>query len=134
MTQNGTTRDQLIDLASTYFAAVDAEDIDAVLATLTEDCRLSVETHGVALTDHEEIRNALEKLWEEYAAVLHDNFQFVVDPSSNRIAAQFRVVNTHKNGETEIKSNCNFFVMRDGRIASMAIYMEGENTVKNAGG
>ena len=41
--------DEQIELVETYFRAVDAEDIDAVLSTLADDCTFTVETDGVHL-------------------------------------------------------------------------------------
>jgi ketosteroid isomerase-like protein len=121
--------DELIALVSEYFAGVDGEDIGRVLATLTEDCRFTVETHGVELTGHDEIRDMLERLWAAHAAVRHDRFVFVPAAAQGRIAAQFRVTNTHDDGTMAYKSNCNFFHLRDGRFDSVAVYMAGENTL-----
>lgn len=41
--------DAEIALVERYFAAVDAEDLPGVLATLAKDCVFTVETHGVRL-------------------------------------------------------------------------------------
>ena len=122
----------LIALVQTYFAAVDAEDIDGVMATLTHDCRFTVETHGVELNGHEQIRGMFARLWDDHAAVLHDRFTFVPNAGQGRIAAQFRVVNTEYDGDRTIKSNCNFFTLRDGRFDTVAVYMAGANTLDRA--
>ncbi|MCR9256231.1 MAG: nuclear transport factor 2 family protein [Alphaproteobacteria bacterium] len=126
------TRDEMIDLVRTYFAAVDGEDLPGVLATLTEDCRFTVETHGVELTGHEAISGMFRRLWGQHEAVLHDRFTFVVDPEHDRIAARFKVTNTHQGGRLVHKSNCNFFTVRDDRFDSVAVYMAGENTLDRA--
>lgn len=119
----------LINLVSTYFTAVDGEDMAGVLATLTEDCRFSVETHGVALTGHAEISGMFERLWSNHAAVLHDQFAYVPCAATGRIAAQFRVVNTGADGKKTFKSNCNFFTLRETRFSAVAVYMAGANTL-----
>lgn len=124
------TRSDLIDLVKTYFSHVDNKDLDGVLSTLTDDCRFSVETHGVALKGHAEIRGMFEQLWSRHAEVLHDRFSFVVDPDHDRISAQFRVVNTLHDGSLVYKSNCNFFAVRNGRFDTVAVYMTGENTLE----
>tara|TARA_E500000318_G_scaffold17705_4_gene17981 strand:+ start:5735 stop:6121 length:387 start_codon:yes stop_codon:yes gene_type:complete len=124
------TRDEQIALVQSYFSGVDGEDLDQVLATLTEDCRFSVETHGVALTGHAEIGGMMQQLWGRHKAVLHDNFQFVCDPENGAIAARFRVVNTLHDGTLVYKSNCNFFSIENGKFASVAVYMAGENTLE----
>ena len=124
--------ENMISLVKRYFAAVDGEDLAGVLATLTEDCRFTVETHGVALTGHDEIRGMFKRLWRNHHAVLHDRFSFVADPTGGHIAVQFRVVNTLDSGALVTKSNCNFFTVRDSLFTHIAVYMAGENTLDKA--
>lgn len=121
-------RDQ-IDLVTRYFAAVDAEDLGAVLATLNPDCAFSVETHGVTLKGHDEIAGMLRRLWANHRAVQHDRFRFVPDPAGGRISVQFRVLNTELDGSLTEKSNCNFFDIDAERFSSIAVYMAGANTL-----
>ena len=121
--------EDLIALVREYFAGVDGEDADRVLATLTDDCRFTVETHGVELAGHEAIRGMFERLWRGHSAVKHDAFTYVPAAGQDRIAAQFRVTNTLSDGSLVYKSNCNFFHLREGRFDSVAIYMAGENTL-----
>ena len=83
-----------VALVMRYFTAVDAEDLKAVLATLTEDCVFTVETHGVTLTGLDQISAMFRRLWNNHRAVQHLDFRFVPDPASDRISAQFRVENT----------------------------------------
>ena len=123
------TNTELIDLVKTYFAAVDAKSMSGVLATLTFDCRFSVETHGVQLNGHGDIQPMFTQLWSAHAAVKHDEFTFVPSAADDRIAAQFRVTNTLHDGGKIYKSNCNFFHVCDGRFDAVAVYMAGENTL-----
>ena len=126
------TRDELINLVRTYFAGVDGEDLDKIFSTFTDDCRFTVETHGVELRSRDAIRGMFERLWSNHAAVRHDNFQFVVDAAHGKIAAQFHVTNTFENGDKVYKSNCNFFTVQDGFFDTVAVYMAGENTLDRA--
>ncbi len=121
--------DDLIALVREYFAGVDDEDAVRVLATLTDDCRFTVETHGVELVGHEAIGGMFEGLWRGHSAVKHDAFTFVPAAGRDRIAVRFRVTNTLSDGSLVHKSNCNFFHCRDGRFDSVAVYMAGENTL-----
>ena len=127
------TETDQIDLVIRYFAAVDGEDIDAVLATLAPDCLFRVETHGVQLRGHGQIAAMLRRLWDDHAAVCHRDFAFVCDPGRGRIAAQFQVVNTEHDGALTHKSNCNFFDIADGRFSRVGVYMAGANTLKPEG-
>ncbi|MDA9947566.1 nuclear transport factor 2 family protein [Planktomarina temperata] len=118
-----------IDLVTRYFAAVDGEDIDALLSTLTHDCVFTVETHGVRLEGLGEITGMFRRLWDSHAAVLHHKFTFVPDSDGNRIAARFTVDNTEHDGSHTYKSNCNFFDISGDRFSAVAVYMTGVNTL-----
>ena len=128
-----TTDQDLIDLVTRYFAAVDAGNLDGVLKTLAIDCKFAVETHGIELNGHHELRGMYERLWSNHAAMVHDQMRFVPDAGQSRIAAQFRVVNTEFDGSTTIKSNCNFFTAQYGRFSEVQVYMAGETTLDRAG-
>lgn len=121
----------MIDLVRHYFAGVDGEDFAAIGATLADDCVFTVETHGVRLQGHTAIEGMFRRLWDAHESVEHRDFVYVADSGDGRIAAQFTVVNTHRDGALTHKSNCNFFEIRDGRFKSVAIYMAGENTLSS---
>lgn len=123
------TQEDMIALVETYFAAVDGQDIGAVLATLSADCRFTVETHGVALTGQEQIAAMLHRLWDSHAAVRHFDFVHVPDAAHGNIASRFRVINTLPDGREVHKSNCNFFHVENGHFDTVAVYMAGENTL-----
>lgn len=123
---------ELIDLVERYFDAVDREDFPAVSATLTSDCVFTVETHGVALEGLDEIEGMFRRLWAGHAVVSHRDFVHVAAPDDGRIATRFAVVNSHRDGSSTHKSNCNFFQVRDRRFSHVAVYMAGENTLRSA--
>ncbi|MEM9107738.1 MAG: nuclear transport factor 2 family protein [Pseudomonadota bacterium] len=118
-----------IALVEAYFAAVDNEDLSGVLATLTDDCVFTVETHGVRLLGHEDIAGMFRRLWASHGAVRHHAFVHVPDPAGNRIASRFQVENTELDGQLTGKSNCNFFEIENTRFRSVAVYMAGPNTL-----
>ena len=117
------------ELVLEYFKAVDDEDIGAILNTLTEDCIFSVETHSVKLFGHKEITGMFKRLWENHASVEHTKFHFVKDAVNNQVAVRFQVKNILLGGETVLKSNCNFFTLRDGIFSEVRVYMAGQNTL-----
>ena len=117
------------ELVLKYFKAVDDEDIGAILNTLSEDCFFSVETHSVKLIGHKEITGMFKRLWENHASVEHTNFHFVKDAVNNQVAVRFQVKNILLGGETVLKSNCNFFTLRDGIFSEVRVYMAGQNTL-----
>lgn len=118
-----------IALVRRYFAAVDSEDLQEILATLTESCCFRVETHGVELNGHGEISAMFHRLWANHKAVKHHKFRFVTDPSGGRITAQFQVENTEQDGSLTYKSNCNVFDISEGRFSRISVYMAGPNTL-----
>lgn len=126
------TPEDQIALVERYFAAVDAEDLPALLDTLSRDCVFTVETHGVRLVGHGAISDMFARLWNRHKAVRHHGFIHVPDPAGNRIAARFQVENTELDGRLTRKSNCNFFDIEDGRFSAVAVYMAGPNTLEAA--
>ena len=117
------------DLVLEYFKGVDEKDIVAILRALTKDCIFSIETHGVKLVGHEEITSMFKRLWKNHKTVEHKEFYFVKDSMSNQIAVRFQVKNVLLNGQFVLKSNCNFFTLRDGLFSEVRVYMAGENTL-----
>ena len=117
------------DLVLQYFKGVDEEDISAILTTLTKDCVFSIETHKIKLVGHEEITSMFKRLWKNHKSVEHKEFYFVKDHMGNQVAVRFQVKNVLLNGQFVLKSNCNFFTLRDGLFSEVRVYMAGENTL-----
>jgi len=118
-----------VALVLRYFAAVDSEDLQGILDTLTETCRFTVETHGVVLTGRDEIAAMFKRLWSNHKSVKHHQFRFVPDPPGGRVVAQFQVENTEHDGSLTHKSNCNVFDIHDGLFSQISVYMAGPNTL-----
>ena len=125
------TKEQMVALVDRYFSGADQENFDEISATLSDECVFTVETHGVKLTTRSDISNMFTKLWASHTAVLHKDFTYVADPDSNRIAAQFTVINTELDGTLTTKSNCNFFLIEGGKFTHIAVYMSGPNTLNS---
>lgn len=125
------TADEQIALVERYFAAVDDEDLPALLATLDAACIFTVETHGVRLEGHDAVAGMFRRLWASHRAVKHHRFTHVPDPSGGRIASRFTVENTEHDGTLTHKSNCNFFEIAEAgpRFSAVAVYMAGANTL-----
>ena len=117
------------ELVLEYFKGVDEENIDAILNTLAEDCVFSIETHGVKLFGHKEIIGMFKRLWKNHASVEHKHFHFVKDTAASQVAVRFQVKNILLSGETVLKSNCNFFSLKDGVFSEVKVYMAGQNTL-----
>ena len=120
---------RLEHMVLTYFRGVDEQDLDLIFETLAPNCAFSVETHGIKLNGHEDIRGMFDRLWSHHAAVRHDQFHFVDAGNGADIAVRFRVTNTLPDGNPVHKSNCNFFTAKDGMFTEVRVYMAGENTL-----
>ena len=120
---------RLEHMVLTYFRGVDEQDLDLIFETLAPNCAFSVETHGIKLNGHEDIRGMFDRLWSHHAAVRHDEFHFVDAGNGADIAVRFRVTNTLPDGSLVHKSNCNFFTAKDGMFTEVRVYMAGENTL-----
>ena len=122
-------KEQMKNLVLSYFKGVDNEDFKTIQTTLSETCRLTVETHAVELNGHTEIKKMFKNLWKNYKSVLHHEFKFITDTELNKISVQFKVVNTKKNNMQIKKSNCNFFTIHENLFTEINIYMAGENPI-----
>ena len=122
--------EEQISLVEAYFAAVDGENLAAVMKTLSEGCVFTVETHGVRLQGRDEISGMFRRLWNNHRAVRHYDFLHVPDPAQGRIASRFKVENTEHDGTLIHKSNCNFFEIVDGKFSKVAVFMAGPNTLE----
>ena len=121
------------DLVLRYFKGVDEEDITAILATLTKDCVFSIETHKIKLVGHEEITSMFKRLWKNHRSVEHKEFYFIKDHIKNQVAVRFQVKNVHHSGQIVLKSNCNFFTLKEDIFSEVRVYMAGENTLDKGG-
>jgi len=116
-------------LVLTYFEGVDSRDFEKIKQTLDQNCRLTVETHGIELIGIAPIKLMFLNLWRDHLYVLHKDFKFVEDTMNNKISTQFNVINTQRDGKIVKKSNCNFFIVSKNKFKEINIYMAGENTL-----
>jgi len=124
------SRAGMIGLMQSYFDRVDAHDLEGVLALLTEDCLVRIETAGLEHAGRDQgVRGMFARLFAAYPAIRHEPFAWVVDEEAERIACQLRVVNTAPDGVAHHKRNSSFYHLRDGRIGFAGIYMSGENAL-----
>ncbi|MEO6623632.1 MAG: nuclear transport factor 2 family protein [Burkholderiaceae bacterium] len=122
-------RARLVQLAETYFAAVDRMDLGATLACFSPEARFTIATFGTVYRGREtEIRSMFERLNGRYAQVWHGAFDHVVE-APHRIASRFRVENTTFEGQLLVKNNCNFFGLRGDLFAEVFVYMSGDNSL-----
>jgi hypothetical protein len=119
-------RERLAAIPASYFSAVDAYDLPAVLAHFAEDATLTVQTAGVTFTGHDEIGRMFTDFFGDWDSMVHDITNLVVDPVGSKVSTE-QIVDLNRNGTTKMH-NCNFFdVDPDGRFARVIIWMDGTN-------
>ena len=119
-------REQLAAIPASYFRAVDAYDLPAVLAHFAEDATLTVQSARVTFTGHDEIGRMFTDFFADWDSMVHEITNLVVDPSASKVSTE-QLVDLNRNGTTKMH-NCNFFdVNEEGKFSRVIIWMDGSN-------
>ncbi|HEY7604374.1 MAG TPA: nuclear transport factor 2 family protein [Gaiellaceae bacterium] len=119
-------RDQLAAIPASYFRAVDAKDVPAVLTHFAEDATLTVQTAGITFSGHDEIGRMFVDFFGDWDSMAHEITNIVVDPTGSKVSTE-QLVDLNRNGTTRMH-NCNFFeVGPDGKFTRVIIWMDGTN-------
>ncbi len=122
------TRDQLAALPDSYFKAVDAKDVDAILSHFAEDSTLTVQTAGAVFTGADEIRRMFTDFCENSVSIFHEIKNIVVEPEAGKIATEQSYIGELTDGSKNDMHNCNFFdVDAEGKFTRVIIWMAGTN-------
>ncbi|QNN55064.1 nuclear transport factor 2 family protein [Nocardioides mesophilus] len=115
----------LVDMVERYFHYVDTYDLDGVLSCFAEDAVVTIQSaHAVHQGRDAEIKAMYEELFDNYRARMrHVHFRHVADPDNSRIASQFSVELTGKDGDEVHLTNCNFWYLENGLFKRMYVYM-----------
>ncbi len=125
------TREQLAALPDTYFRAVDAMDVDGVLAHFADDATLTVQTDHVTFTGADEIRRMFTDFIGASTSIFHEIKNIVVEPELGKVATEQSYIGELTDGTKNDMHNCNFFdVGPDGRFTRVIIWMAGTNPLK----
>ena len=127
----GLTRDQLAALPASYFKAVDAQDVDAILSHFADDCVLTVQTDHAVFSGADEIRRMFTDFCANSVSVFHEIKNVVVDPGAGKVATEQSYVGELRDGTKNDMHNCNFFdVDAEGKFSRVIIWMAGTNPLK----
>ena len=125
------TRDELAALPDSYFKAVDAKDVDAILAHFAEESTLTVQTAGAVFTGADEIRRMFTDFCDNSVSIFHEIKNIVVEPDQGKIATEQSYIGELNDGSKNDMHNCNFFDVRpDGLFSRVIIWMAGTNPLK----
>ena len=125
------TREQLAALPDSYFRAVDAKDVDAILSHFADDCVVTVQTDGAVFTGAEEIRRMFTDFCAGSVSIFHEIKNIVVEPDARKVATEQSYIGELNDGTKNDMHNCNFFdVDAGGKFSRMIIWMAGTNPLK----
>lgn len=125
------TREALAAAPQTYFDAVDAMDVDAVLAHFADDATVTVQTDHVTFDGAVEIRRMFTDFFGASAWIRHEIRNIVVEEVAGKVATEQGYIGELKDGSKNDMHNCNFFDFdADGKFKRVIIWMAGTNPLK----
>jgi uncharacterized protein (TIGR02246 family) len=125
------TREQLAALPDTYFKAVDAKDVDAIMSHFADDATLTVQTDQALFRGADEIRRMFTDFCANSVSIFHELTNVVAEPAAGKISTEQRYVGELADGTKNDMHNCNFFdVNADGEFSRVIIWMAGSNPLK----
>jgi ketosteroid isomerase-like protein len=125
------THEALAAAPQTYFDAVDAMDVDAVLEHFAEDATLTVQTDHVTFTGAVEIRRMFTDFFAASTSIGHEIRNMVVEVDAGKVATEQGYIGELADGQRNDMHNCNFFDFdADGKFKRVIIWMAGTNPLK----
>jgi uncharacterized protein (TIGR02246 family) len=125
------SREKLAALPNSYFKAVDAKDVDAILSHFADDCVMTVQTAGAVFTGTDEIRRMFADFCDNSVSIFHEIKNIVVEPDAGKVATEQSYIGALNDGTKNEMLNCNFFdVDADGKFSRVIIWMAGTNPLK----
>ena len=125
------SREQLAALPESYFKAVDAQDVDAILSHFADDATLTVQTDHAVFSGADEIRRMFTDFCDNSVSIFHEIKNIVVEPDKGKIATEQSYIGELNDGTKNDMHNCNFFdVDAEGKFTRVIIWMAGTNPLK----
>ena len=125
------SRDELAALPSSYFKAVDAQDLDAVVSHFADDATLTVQTDHVTFNGAGEIRRMFGDFLGNSESIFHEIKNTVVEEATAKVATEQSYIGVLNDGTRNDMHNCNFFdIGPDGKFTRVIIWMAGTNPLK----
>ena len=123
--------DQLAALPDSYFRAVDAMDVAAILDHFADDATLTVQTDNATFSGADEIRRMFTDFVGASVSIFHEIKNIVVEAEAGKVATEQSYIGELKDGTRNDMHNCNFFdIGPDGRFTRVIIWMAGTNPLK----
>ncbi|MBV8955551.1 MAG: nuclear transport factor 2 family protein [Solirubrobacterales bacterium] len=125
------TRDELAALPASYFKAVDAQDVEAIVSHFADDATLTVQTDHVTFNGADEIRRMFNDFCGNSKSIFHEIKNIVIEEAASKVATEQSYIGELNDGTKNDMHNCNFFdVGTDGKFTRVIIWMAGTNPLK----
>jgi ketosteroid isomerase-like protein len=125
------SREQLAAIPDSYFKAVDAKDVDAIMSHFADDATLTVQTDQAVFDGAAEIRRMFIDFCDNSVSIFHEIKNIVVEPEAGKVATEQSYIGELVDGTKNDMHNCNFFdIDADGRFTRVIIWMAGTNPLK----
>ena len=125
------TREQLAALPDSYFKAVDAKDVDAIMSHFADDATLTVQTDHAVFEGAAEIRRMFDDFCGSSVSIFHAVKNIVIEPEAGKVATEQSYIGQLSDGTKNDMHNCNFFdINADGQFTRVIIWMAGTNPLK----
>ena len=122
------TREQLAALPDSYFKAVDAKDVDAILSHFADDATLTVQTDHAVFAGADGIRRMFQDFCDGSVSIFHEIKNIVVEPETRKVATEQSYIGELVDGTKNDMHNCNFFdIDAEGKFSRVIIWMAGTN-------
>ena len=82
------TREQLAALPDSYFKAVDAKDVDAIMSHFADDATLTVQTDHAVFQGAAEIRRMFDDFCGNSVSIFHEVKNIVIEPDAGKVATE----------------------------------------------
>src|SRR2546430_16702034 len=125
------TREQLAALPDSYFKAVDAKDIDAIVSHCADDAVLTVQTDHAVFSGSDEIRRMFTDFCGNSVSIFHEIKNIVVEPDAGKVATEQSYIGELADGTKNDMHNCNFFdINAVGQFTWVIIWLAGTDSLK----
>ena len=125
------TREQLAALPDSYFKAVDAKDVDAIMSHFADDATLTVQTDHAVFQGAAEIRRMFDDFCGNSVSIFHEVKNIVIEPDAGKVATEQSYIGELSAGTKNDMHNCNFFdINADGQFTRVIIWMAGTNPLR----
>ncbi len=118
--------DALHKAPHSYFDAVDAMDVEAIVAHFADDATLTIQTANVTHTGKDEIRRMFTDFTGASVSIRHEMRNIVVEVDKGKVATEQGYIGDLKDGTKNDMHNCNFFDFNEaGEFQRVIIWMAG---------